>query len=53
MSSALVLPLIVAVEESNPEGVGMSKWVFGIFSFVVLVALLAITLIFGKGRPHS
>ena len=49
MSSALVLPLIVALE-SNP---GMSKWAFGIFTFVVLAALLVITLIYGKGRPHS
>jgi hypothetical protein len=52
MSSALVLPLITAVEEAS-EGVGMSKWAFGIFAFVVLVGLLLITLIFGKGRPHS
>ena len=53
MSSALVLPLIVALEESNPEGVGMSKWAFGIFVFVTLVGLLVVTLILGKGRPHS
>jgi hypothetical protein len=53
MSSALVLPLIVALEESNAEGVGMSKWAFGIFTFVTLVGLLVVTLIFGKGRPHS
>jgi hypothetical protein len=49
MSSALVLPLIVALEESF----GTSKWVFGIFTFLVLATLLVITLIFGKGRPHS
>ncbi len=49
MSSALVLPLIVALE-SNP---GTSKWAFGIFAFLVLAALLVVTLIFGKGRPHS
>jgi hypothetical protein len=48
MSSALVLPLIVALESP-----GMSKWAFGIFTFVTLAALLVITLIFGKGRPHS
>jgi hypothetical protein len=52
MSSALVLPLIVALSET-PEGAGMSKWAYGIFSFVVLVGLLLVTLIFGKGRPHS
>lgn len=52
MSSALVLPLIAAVEESS-EGVGMSKWVFGISAFAILVGLLLVTLIFGKGRPHS
>jgi hypothetical protein len=49
MSSALVLPLIAALE-GNP---GTSKWAFGIFTIVVLVGLLVITLIFGKGRPHS
>jgi hypothetical protein len=52
MSSALVLPLIAALEES-PESLGTSKWAFGGFAFVVLVGLLAVTLIFGKGRPHS
>jgi hypothetical protein len=52
MSSALVLPLIAALEKST-EGVGMSKWAFGIFAFAALAGLLAITLIFGKGRPHS
>ena len=52
MSSALVLPLIVAAAEKS-EGVGMSKWAFGIFAFIVLVGLLLVTLIFGKGRPHS
>jgi hypothetical protein len=53
MSSALVLPLIVALSEAEPEGAGMSKWVFGIFVLVVLGGLLLVTLIFGKGRPHS
>ncbi|HZO64303.1 MAG: hypothetical protein ACRDP9_15610 [Kribbellaceae bacterium] len=53
MSSALVLPLIVALSEAEPEGAGMSKWAFGIFVLVVLVGLLLVTLIFGKGRPHS
>jgi hypothetical protein len=53
MSSALVLPLLLAVEASHSEGVGMSKWVFGVFTIVVLVGLLVVTLILGKGRPHS
>lgn len=51
MSSALVVPLLAMAEKS--EGVGMSKWAFGGFAFVVLVGLLLVTLIFGKGRPHS
>jgi hypothetical protein len=26
---------------------------FGVFALVLLMALLAITLVFGKGRPHA
>ncbi|HYU83932.1 MAG TPA: hypothetical protein VEK80_03920 [Kribbellaceae bacterium] len=53
MSTALVLPLIAAMEEAKSESLAESKWAFGIFAFVVLAGLLVITLIFGKGRPHS
>lgn len=42
------ITLIVALAESHPPG-----WAYGAFTGVVLLALLAITLIFGKGRPHS
>ncbi len=28
-------------------------WAFGVIAFVLLMALLALTLAIGKGRPHS
>ncbi len=31
----------------------MPAWVFGVVGFVLLLALLLITMAIGKGRPHS
>ncbi len=28
-------------------------WAFGVIAFLLLMALLALTLAIGKGRPHS
>ncbi|GAA2813682.1 hypothetical protein [Kribbella solani] len=43
-----VAPVAAAAEASH-----ISKWWFGGFTLFVLVLLLAITVIMGKGRPHS
>jgi hypothetical protein len=48
-----LLPLLAAVEEAGSEAGHISPWWYGGFSLFVLVALLAITVIMGKGRPHS
>jgi hypothetical protein len=48
MSITLMVALSEAAGESHTPG-----WVYGVFTGVILLALLAITLIFGKGRPHS
>jgi hypothetical protein len=31
----------------------VEPWVFGVAAFGLLMALLAVTLVFGKGRPHA
>ncbi len=31
----------------------VEPWVFGTVALVLLLALLVVTLIFGKGRPHA
>jgi hypothetical protein len=48
-----LLPLLAAVEEAGSEAAHISPWWYGGFSLLVLVALLALTVIMGKGRPHS
>ena len=53
MSLTLLAPLVVAVEDAAPEPSGPPGWAYGIFTGAVLLTLLAITLIIGKGRPHS
>jgi hypothetical protein len=52
MSLTQLAPLIVGAGE-GAEKSGPPGWAYGIFTGAVLLALLAITLIFGKGRPHS
>ncbi|MEV0284403.1 MULTISPECIES: hypothetical protein [unclassified Kribbella] len=48
-----LLPLLAAVEEAASEASHISPWWYGGFALFVLVLLLAITVIMGKGRPHS
>jgi hypothetical protein len=48
-----LLPLLAVVEEAGTEASHISPWWYGGFSLFVLVLLLAITVIMGKGRPHS
>jgi MYXO-CTERM domain-containing protein len=50
---SLLVPQLVALEEAAGENSGPSPWWFGIFALAVLLGLLAITVIMGKGRPHS
>jgi hypothetical protein len=47
-----LVPLVTALEGAA-EAEHISKWWFGGFAFVVFLLLLAVTLIMGKGRPHS
>lgn len=50
---SLLTPLVVALEEAAGDRSGPPAWAYGLFALVVLVGLLAITVILGKGRPHS
>ncbi|WP_166348430.1 hypothetical protein [Phytoactinopolyspora limicola] len=43
--------VLLADEASSDGGFPAEGW--GIGAFIILIALLAITLAFGKGRPHS
>ena len=49
----LLLPQLAAVEEATGEASHISPWWYGGFALFVLAALLAVTVIMGKGRPHS
>ena len=44
-----LLPLLAAVEEAEH----ISPWWYGGFALFVLALLLLVTVIMGKGRPHS
>jgi len=50
---SLLTPLVVALEEAAGGHSGPPAWVYGLFALVVLGGLLLVTVIFGKGRPHS
>jgi hypothetical protein len=50
---ALLAPHLAALEEAAGESSGPSPWWYGLFALAVLVGLLAVTMILGKGRPHS
>jgi hypothetical protein len=50
---SLLAPQFVALEEAAGETSGPPPWLFGFFVLFVLLVLLAITVIMGKGRPHS
>jgi bacteriorhodopsin len=49
----LLMPQVAAVEEAAVEASHISKWWYGGFALFVLVLLLLVTVIMGKGRPHS
>lgn len=49
----LLLPQVAALEEASVEASHISPWWYGGFALFVLVLLLAVTVIMGKGRPHS
>ncbi|WP_433020500.1 hypothetical protein [Kribbella sp. CA-294648] len=49
---SLLLPHF-AVADAAGEAAHISPWWYGGFSLFVLVGLLVITMVFGKGRPHS
>ncbi|MET7281678.1 hypothetical protein ABZS29_25810 [Kribbella sp. NPDC005582] len=48
----LVVPQLAALEEAA-EASHISPWWYGGFALFVLVLLLLVTVIMGKGRPHS
>jgi hypothetical protein len=50
---SLLLPQSAALVTAAGEASVISPWWFGGFALLVLVLLLAITVIMGKGRPHS
>jgi hypothetical protein len=50
---ALLLPQFAAVEEASSEASHISPWWYGGFALFVLVVMLLVTVIMGKGRPHS
>ncbi len=50
---AILLPQLAAVEEASSEASHISPWWYGGFAMFVLTVLLLITVIMGKGRPHS
>jgi hypothetical protein len=50
---ALLLPLSAAAEEASTQASHISPWWYGGFALFVLVVMLLVTVIMGKGRPHS
>ena len=48
-----LLPQLATLEEAAGETAHISQWWYGGFTLFVLAGLLVITLIMGKGRPHS
>ena len=50
---SLLLPQLAVLEEAASEASHISQWWYGGFALFVLVVLLAVTVIMGKGRPHS
>ncbi|MFF0345572.1 hypothetical protein [Kribbella sp. NPDC004875] len=50
---SILVPQVAAITEATVEASHISKWWYGGFALFVLVLLLAVTVIMGKGRPHS
>ncbi|HET6987042.1 MAG TPA: hypothetical protein VFI00_10520 [Kribbella sp.] len=50
----LLVPQVAALQEAGAaEASHISQWWYGGFALFVLVVLLLVTVIMGKGRPHS
>jgi heme/copper-type cytochrome/quinol oxidase subunit 4 len=47
-----LVPQVAALAQAS-EASHISQWWFGGFALVVLLLLLAVTVVMGKGRPHS
>ncbi|WP_174255966.1 hypothetical protein [Phytoactinopolyspora mesophila] len=45
--------VVLLADEAHANGDGFPAEGWGIGAFVILLALLAVTLVFGKGRPHA
>ena len=50
---SILVPQVAAIEATAAEASHISKWWFGGFALVVFILLLLVTVIMGKGRPHS
>jgi hypothetical protein len=48
-----LLPLLAVTQEGPVEASHISPWWYGGFTIFVLLLLLIVTVIMGKGRPHS
>jgi hypothetical protein len=49
----LLVPQVAAVQEAGSEASHISPWWYGGFTLFVLLLLLLVTVVMGKGRPHS
>jgi hypothetical protein len=45
--------VVLLADEAQANGEGFPAEGWGIGAFIILMALLAVTLAFGKGRPHA
>ena len=50
---SILVPQVAAIEAAAVEASHISKWWYGGFALFVLAGLMAVTVIMGKGRPHS
>jgi hypothetical protein len=48
-----MMPGLTLLETEIVRELPAPAWVFGLIAFVILMALLFITMAIGKGRPHS
>ncbi len=53
LSALATLPGLPAAVEESHNDIGVPAPVWGVGAFGLLVLLLLITLMLGKGRPHS
>jgi len=50
---SLLVPQVAALEEAGTEASHISPYWYGGFALFVFVLLLVVTVVMGKGRPHS